>query len=70
MTSKRYFGSIRQRDSGRWQIRYRTRDGKRVSHPVTYARRADAARALAELERQGAGGRPTRRERRQQDAPA
>ena len=26
MTSKRYFGSIRQRDSGRWQIRYRTRE--------------------------------------------
>ena len=58
MTSKRYFGSIRQRDSGRWQIRYRTRDGKRVSHPVTYARRADAARMLAALERQAQTGGP------------
>ncbi|HET9872061.1 MAG TPA: site-specific integrase [Propionibacteriaceae bacterium] len=58
MTSKRYFGSIRQRESGRWQIRYRTRDGQRVSHPVTYARRADAARMLAELERQAQTGGP------------
>jgi hypothetical protein len=58
MTSKRYFGSIRQRDSGRWLIGYRTRDGKRVSYPVTYARRADAARVLAELERQAQAGGP------------
>ena len=56
MTSKRYFGSIRQRESGRWQIRYRTRDGKRVSHPVTFARRSEAARVLAELERQAQSG--------------
>ncbi len=55
--SKRYFGSLRRRESGRWQIRYRTRDGRRVSYPTTYARRADAARVLAELERQaGSGG--------------
>lgn len=58
MTSKRYFGSIRQRESGRWQIRYRTRDGKRVSHPVTFTRRSDAARVLAELERQAQSGGP------------
>ena len=58
MTSKRYFGSIRQRESGRWQIRYRTRDGKRVSHPVTFARRSEAARVLAELERQAQSGGP------------
>ena len=44
--------SIRRRESGRWQIRYRTRDGVRVAWPETYARRADAVRVLAELERQ------------------
>jgi hypothetical protein len=27
------FGSIRRRESGRWQIRYRTRDGVRVAWP-------------------------------------
>jgi len=37
---------------GRWQIRYRTRDGVSVAWPETYARRADAVRVLAELERQ------------------
>ena len=52
MANRRYFGSIRRRDSGRWQIRYRTRDGVRVAWPETYARRADAVRVLAELERQ------------------
>ena len=52
MADRRYFGSIRRRDSGRWQIRYRTRDGVRVAWPETYARRADAVRVLAELERQ------------------
>jgi hypothetical protein len=52
MANRRYYGSIRRRESGRWQIRYRTRDGVRVSWPETYARRADAVRVLVELERQ------------------
>ena len=52
MVNRRYFGSIRRRESGRWQIRYRTRDGVRVAWPETYVRRADAVRVLAELERQ------------------
>ena len=52
MTNRRYFGSIRRRESGRWQIRYRTRDAVRVSWPEAYARRGDAVRVLAELERQ------------------
>ena len=58
MADRRYFGSIRKRDSGRWQIRYQTRDGSRASWPETYARRSDAVRVLAELERQSqtAGG--------------
>jgi hypothetical protein len=54
--SRRYFGSIRQRDSGRWQVRYRLSDGTRVSHPQSFARRADAARLLSELERQSQAG--------------
>lgn len=54
--AKRYFGTIRQRESGRWQIRYRTRAGQRVAHPTTYARRSEAARVLAELERQAQTG--------------
>ena len=37
MANRRYFGSIRKRESGRWQIRYRTRDGVRVAWPETYA---------------------------------
>ena len=52
MANRRYFGSIRRRESGRWQIRYRTRDGVRVAWPETYTRRSDAVRVLAELERQ------------------
>lgn len=52
MTGRRAFGTIRRRDSGRWQIRYVGRDGGRVSWPETYARRTDAVRVLAELERQ------------------
>jgi hypothetical protein len=52
MTNRRYYGSIRRRESGRWQIRYRTRDGVRVAWPETYARPADAVKVLAELERQ------------------
>ncbi|SER07949.1 Site-specific recombinase XerD [Microlunatus flavus] len=56
MTARRLFGSLRQRESGRWQIRYRTKDGGRVAWPETYARRADAARVLAELERQAQVG--------------
>jgi hypothetical protein len=63
MGKRRYFGSIRRRESGRWQIRYRTRDRVRVAWPETYARRADAVRVLAVLERQSQvdGPWPTRR---------
>lgn len=50
--TKRYFGSIRQRASGRWQIRYRLADGTRVPYPQTFTRKAEAARVLVELERQ------------------
>ncbi len=43
---KRHFGSIRQRSSGRYQVRYRGPDGKLRSAPHTFARRSDAARWL------------------------
>ena len=51
MTNRRYYGSIRRRESGRWQIRYRTRDGVRVAWPETYARRADALRVRGDHRR-------------------
>jgi Phage integrase, N-terminal SAM-like domain len=45
-SSRRYFGNIRRRDSGRYQARYRAPDGRLLSAPHTFARRADAARWL------------------------
>ncbi len=44
---RRYFGNVRQRDSGRYQARYRGPDGRLRSAPMTFARRADAVRWLA-----------------------
>jgi hypothetical protein len=46
-SSRRYFGNVRQRASGRYQARCRGPDGKLRSAPVTFARRADAVRWLA-----------------------
>jgi len=43
---KRHFGSIRQRASGRWQVRYRGPDGILRSGPHTFERKSDAARWL------------------------
>ncbi|MBO0822246.1 MAG: site-specific integrase [Actinobacteria bacterium] len=52
---RRYFGNVRRRESGRYQARYRTPDGRHLSAPQTFARKADAARWLmlkeAEIER-------------------
>jgi len=44
--SRRYFGNIRRRESGRYQARYRAPDGRLLSAPHTFARKADAARWL------------------------
>jgi integrase len=43
---RRYFGNIRRRESGRYQARYRAPDGRMLSAPHTFARKADAARWL------------------------
>jgi integrase len=48
--SKRQFGSIRRLPSGRWQARYRTASGQRVTAPVTFTTRGDASRWLAKAE--------------------
>ncbi|HSS12230.1 MAG TPA: site-specific integrase [Acidimicrobiales bacterium] len=53
--SRRSFGTIRKLPSGRFQVRYRDHVGALVAAPVTFARKADASRWLAE--REGDAGR-------------
>lgn len=48
----RRFGSVRRRDSGRHQVRYRGPDGLMRSAPETFARKADAERYLTLVEAQ------------------
>lgn len=45
--SRRYFGNVRRRESGRYQVRYRGPDGRLRSAPHTFARKAEAVRWLA-----------------------
>lgn len=52
----RRFGSIRRRESGRWQVRYLGTDGVSHTAPETFARRSDADRFLTLLEAQLAKG--------------
>lgn len=49
---RRRFGSIRKLASGRYQVRYRGPDGRLRPGPGTYARAAEASRALALIEAQ------------------
>src|SRR5262245_41745262 len=56
MTSRRHFGNVRQRTSGRWQVRYRGPDGLMRSAPETFARKSEAQRYLTLLEAQIARG--------------
>ena len=44
---KRQFGTIRRRESGRYQARYRGPDGRLRPAPRTFARKSDAARWLS-----------------------
>ena len=44
--SRRYFGNVRRRESGRYQVRYRAPDGKLRSAPHTFDRKAEAVRWL------------------------
>jgi integrase len=52
MAGRRRFGTVRKRESGRWQVRYYGPDGKRRAAPETFARKSDADRHLALLEAQ------------------
>jgi integrase len=45
--SKRHFGSIRKRASGRYQVRYTGPDGKTYSAPRTFERKTDAQKWLS-----------------------
>jgi integrase len=47
---RRRFGAIRRLPSGRYQVRYRTLDGRDVTAPTTFATKADAGRYLAKVE--------------------
>src|SRR2546430_683732 len=49
---RRRFGSIRRRDSGRYQVRYPGPDGLPRNAPETFARKSDAERYLALVEAQ------------------
>jgi integrase len=56
MSRKRHFGSVRRRESGRWQVRYRGPDGRMRSAPQTFTRKAEAERYLSLVEVQLARG--------------
>lgn len=48
--SRRYFGNVRKRASGRWQVRYRGPDGQLRPAPETFVRKSDADRCLRLIE--------------------
>src|SRR3954447_553390 len=50
--SRRRFGSVRKRESGRYQARYPGPDGQLRSAPETFERKADAERYLSLMEAQ------------------
>jgi integrase len=50
MMSRRRFGSVRRLPSGRWQVRYRTSDGRQHTAPETFATKTEATRHLAQVE--------------------
>lgn len=50
MSSRRQFGNVRRRKSGRYQVRYRDQTGRLVSAPETFIRKGDAVSYLATVE--------------------
>jgi hypothetical protein len=48
--SRRQFGRVRRLQSGRWQARYSTGDGRVRAAPQTFATKGDASRYLATVE--------------------
>jgi hypothetical protein len=63
MAKRRHFGIVRQRASGRWQVRYRGPDGRMRAAPETFARRVEAQRYLTLVGSQIARGEWTDPER-------
>src|SRR5215218_3722320 len=47
---RRRFGAIRRLASGRYQVRYRSADGRYVTAPTTFETKADAGRYLSKVE--------------------
>ena len=56
MPARRRFGSVRKRESGRYQVRYLGPDGLPRSAPETFARKSDADRYLSLIESQMSRG--------------
>src|SRR5512132_3558003 len=50
LMGRRRFGSVRRLPSGRWQVRYRTSDGRQHTAPETFATKTEATRHLAQVE--------------------
>ena len=50
MATRRRFGAVRKLPSGKWQARYRTATGERITAPSTFATKAEAQRWLAAAE--------------------
>ena len=50
MTAQRRFGALRKLPSGRWQARYLSPDGNRITAETTFATKTDAARFLQTTE--------------------
>lgn len=50
MTSQRRFGALRKLPSGRWQARYWSPDGTRITADRTFATKTDASRFLEQVE--------------------
>lgn len=50
MASKRRFGGLRKLPSGRWQARYFTPEGRRITAGKTFATKTDAGRYLDSIE--------------------
>ena len=50
MAAKRRFGATRKLASGRWQVRYHTTDGRRISAPQTFKTKAEGDRYLNAME--------------------
>ena len=50
MTTQRRFGAVRKLPSGRWQARYLSPEGIRITAERTFATKTDAARCLQQME--------------------